>query len=77
MEFANKIYDKLADNEDGFDHHETDDMILTKGAGGYVIAIAIDNTEYVLKIEEHKGFKNWEVFEPTSLDYEREQNERV
>lgn len=50
--------------------------VLTKGAGGYVIAIAIDNTEYVLKIEEHKGFKNWEVFEPTSLDYEREKNER-
>lgn len=72
QDFANKIYDKLADNDGGFDKSETDDMCLTRDKSGYVIAIAVDNREYVLRIEEHEKFEDWKVFEPTSMDFERE-----
>lgn len=71
-ELMDLIYDKLADNDEveQFDHHShTDDMcVVNDKSGEPFIAFTHGNIEYVLSIKENKGFDNWEVYEPTSVD---------
>lgn len=60
------LYDKLADNDGGFNHHEqSDDMVCMNDerTGKQLIGImGIDGTEYVLELRVNKNGKReiWE-----------------
>lgn len=60
------LYDKLADNDDGFDHHDcTDDMCCVRDerTGKQLIGImGRDGTEYVLEFRVNKN-GNREIWE--------------
>lgn len=60
------LYDKLADNDDGFDHHDcTDDMrcVRDERTGKQLIGImGRDGTEYVLEFRVNKN-GNREIWE--------------
>ena len=64
-ELADAIYDKICDNDGGFEHSQADNLCVGTDKRGAFIAMTIDDTEYVLRFTKNeKG--NFEIFENES-----------